>query len=203
LIAAVVLAAGLGTRFAGPIPKPLVPLAGRALLAYALDAARASGLAPVVLVASDGVVATVAAVVAPESVIVVRNEAPERGIASSLQCALRALADRDEVDAVVVGLADQPLVGPGAYQRVGAAYAGGARLAFATYHGQRGNPVLVARDHWDEALTLTGDEGARVLFRRHPAVAVPCDGTGSPDDVDTPEDLTRLESQWRSQTASE
>ena len=52
-------------------------------------------------------------------------------------------------------------------------------------------------------LTLTGDEGARVLFRRHPAVAVPCDGTGSPDDVDTPEDLTRLELQWRSQTASE
>jgi len=199
LIAAVVLAAGLGTRFAGPIPKPLVPLAGRPLLDYALDAARASGLTPVVLVAADDSVAGLA----PQDVTVVRNEAPERGIASSLQCALRALARRTDVDAVVVGLADQPLVGSGAYQRVGEAYAGGARLAFASYGGQRGNPVLVARDYWDEALTLTGDEGARVLFRRHPAIAVPCDGTGSPDDVDTPEDLTRLESQWRSQTASE
>ena len=199
MIAAVVLAAGLGTRFTGATPKPLVPLAGRPLLAYALDAARASALTPVALVAADDSVAAVA----PQDVIVVRNEEPERGIASSLQCAVRALADRAEVDAVVVGLADQPLVGPGAYRRVGAAYAGGARLAFASYGGQRGNPVLVARDHWDEALTLTGDEGARVLFRRHPAVAVPCDGTGSPDDVDTPEDLTRLESQWRSQTASE
>lgn len=199
MIAAVVLAAGLGTRFAGATPKPLVPLAGRPLLAYALDAARVSGLSPVVLVAADDSVAAVA----PEGVTVVRNEAPERGIASSLQCALRALAARTDVDAVVVGLADQPLVGAGAYRQVGAAYAGGARLAFASYGGQRGNPVLVARDHWDEALTLTGDEGARVLFRRHPTVAVPCDATGSPDDVDTPEDLMRLESQWRSQTASE
>jgi CTP:molybdopterin cytidylyltransferase MocA len=42
-----------------------------------------------------------------------------------------------------------------------------------------------------------------VLFRRHPAVAVPCDGTGTPADVDTPEDLAELESRWRSPTASE
>jgi CTP:molybdopterin cytidylyltransferase MocA len=33
-----------------------------------------------------------------------------------------------------------------------------------------------------------------VLFRRHPAVAVPCDDAGAADDVDTPRDLAELES---------
>ena len=47
--------------------------------------------------------------------------------------------------------------------------------------------MLLARDHWDEALGLEGDEGARVLMRRHPVVEVPCDGTGEPTDVDTPD----------------
>ena len=57
----------------------------------------------------------------------------------------------------------------------------------------RGNPVLIGREHWAEALALDGDEGARVLLRRHGAVEVPCDGTGEPTDVDTPEDLAALE----------
>ena len=63
--------------------------------------------------------------------------------------------------------------------------------------------MLIGREHWDEALALSGDEGARVLLRRHGAVEVPCDGTGEPTDVDTPEDLVALEKVWRSQTASE
>ena len=80
---------------------------------------------------------------------------------------------------------------------------GGASLAFASYDGVRGNPVLIARQFWLEAMELVGDEGARVLFRRHPAVAVPCGDTGAAADVDTPADLAELESRWRSPTASE
>jgi molybdenum cofactor cytidylyltransferase len=95
------------------------------------------------------------------------------------------------------------LVGAAAYRRVADAYESGARLAYATYDGVRGNPVLIGREFWPEAMALEGDEGARVLFRRHPGVAVPCDGTGAPSDVDTPEDLALLESRWRSTTASE
>jgi nicotine blue oxidoreductase len=103
----------------------------------------------------------------------------------------------------VIGLADQPLVGAGAYRRLADAYDAGAPLAVATYGGVRGNPVLLARGYWDEAMALTGDEGARVLLRRHPAVEVACDGTGLPTDVDTPADLADLENAWRSPTASE
>jgi CTP:molybdopterin cytidylyltransferase MocA len=186
-------------RFGAGAPKVLHMLGGEPLVTYALRAAIASGTSPIVLVVSDERVAAVATA----NNTVVRNDDTARGIASSLQCALRALASQPGVRAVVVGLADQPLVGADAYRRLAAAFDDGARLAYATYAGQRGNPVLIAREHWNEALELHGDEGARALFRRHGAVAVPCDGTGAPDDVDTPEDFAALESRWRSQTASE
>jgi molybdenum cofactor cytidylyltransferase len=185
-----VLAAGRGVRFGGEIPKSLTLLRARPLVQYALAAARDSGCAPVVLVVSDERVAAAAG----ERVEIVRNDAPELGIASSLQCALRHFEPDDAVAAIVVGLADQPLVGAAAYRRVADACRAGAGLAYATYDGVRGNPVLIARSHWAEAMTLRGDEGARVLFRRHPAVAVPCDDTGAAADVDTPGDLADLES---------
>ena len=135
---------------------------------------------------------------------VLRNDAPELGIASSLQVALRALTPRDGPEAVIVGLADQPLVGADAYRRLATAYDDGAQLAVASYARRRGNPVLLGRRYWPEALELTGDEGARVLLRRYGPTEVPCDGTGDPSDVDTPEDLAALEERsWRSTTASE
>jgi CTP:molybdopterin cytidylyltransferase MocA len=187
-----VLAAGRGERFGGTTPKPLVELRGRPLLGYALDAAAGSGLAPVHVVLGN--TAERVRAVVPTEIVVVHNDRWGTGIASSLVALLRALtASATPVDGVVVGLADQPLVGAEAYRRVGAAYDDGARLAVAVYRGVRGNPVLLAREHWDEAMTLTGDEGARVLLRRHPVVEVPCDGTGDPTDVDTPDDLAALE----------
>jgi len=55
-----------------------------------------------------------------------------------------------------------------------------------------GNPVKLARSLWPEALELRGDVGARALARDR-AVHVDCTGTGSATDVDTLEDLERLQ----------
>jgi molybdenum cofactor cytidylyltransferase len=193
LIAAAVLAAGRGERFGGDTPKPLVPFRGRPLIEHALDAARGSKLTPLVVVVGNAADEVAGTIVANESIVLARNDAWRSGIASSLGAALRTLEPHADVDAVVVGLGDQPLVGAEAYRRLARAYDDGARLAVATYGGVRGNPVLLGREHWHEALTLTGDEGARVLLRRHVTVEVPCDDTGSPNDVDTPADLAALE----------
>ncbi len=204
--AAAVLAAGRGLRYGGGTPKPLLPFAGRPLVLHAVDAACASGLTPVVAVVSDARVADAlsAAVAAGgwsgTEVRVVRNDRPESGISSSLRAALESLTADAAIEAVVVGLSDQPLVGAEAYRRVAAAYAKGARLAVATYGGQRANPVLIGRTHWNEASTLAGDVGARALVERYGAVEVPCDDTGAPTDVDTPSDLAALEASHRSRT---
>jgi CTP:molybdopterin cytidylyltransferase MocA len=201
-----VLAAGQGSRF-GSHPKLTQVLGGRPVVAWSLDAARGSGLAPVVLVLGREADAVLAAADLGDEraadLTVVRNDRWSSGIASSLHAAIVALQPVRDVRAVIVGLGDQPAVGSEAYRRVAAAYDSGARLAVATYSGVQANPVLLARDHWDEALGLEGDVGARMLMEHHPVVEVPCDGTGEPTDVDTPHDLAALEARWRLPTNSE
>jgi CTP:molybdopterin cytidylyltransferase MocA len=65
-------------------------------------------------------------------------------------------------------------------------------MAVATYHGQRRNPVLLARTMWAQGRELDGDEGARVLMDDE-AVEVDCTDTGSAADVDTLDDLREAE----------
>lgn len=189
--AAVVLAAGRGVRLGREVPKPLIEYRGRPLVAWALGAAVASGCDPVLLVV--GHAGEEVARAAPPGVEVVHAPGWSKGISQSLRAALDALEPREEVDAVCVGLADQPRVGPEAYRRLVAAGEAGATIAVATYHGVRGNPVLLARSTWPAARALVGDEGARQLMGRHPVVEVDCTGTGDPSDVDTIGDLQALE----------
>jgi molybdenum cofactor cytidylyltransferase len=188
-VAIAVLAAGRGSRL-GDEPKPLALLHGRPLVAWALDAAVESGLHPVWLV--TGYRGRHVAAAAPEGVDVVHNPHWRQGIASSLRSALSVITPYAEAGAVCVGLADQPRVGAEAYRRLASAHEAGAELAVATYGGVRGNPVLLARSLWAEADELEGDVGARQLMQRHAVVEVPCDGTGTAVDVDTPHDLEQL-----------
>jgi CTP:molybdopterin cytidylyltransferase MocA len=190
-IAAAILAAGQGTRLADIRPKPLVTLADRPLVAWALDAATASGLTPVLLVV--GAEHDVVAAAATPGVVVVHSPRWHDGIAHSLHAVLDALEGDPIVTAVCVGLADQPLMGAEAYRRLAAAHAAGATIAVATYGGRRSNPVLLGRAIWPEARRLTGDTGARTLLDAVGAIEVDCTGTGDPRDVDTLEDLRALE----------
>ncbi len=177
-------------------------------MAWALDAALDSGLRPVVVVVgyrADEVRAVIRSrtsrssrtpvgvnseMFARGSVEVVENPEWEEGIASSLRAALAALTPMVEVDAVTVGLADQPRVTAEAYRRVAAT---DGELVVPVYDGQPGNPVKLARSLWPEALELRGDVGARALARSRPVNRIDCTDTGSAADVDTLEDLERLQ----------
>jgi len=191
-VAAVVLAAGRGSRLEASVAKPLLEYHGRPLVAYALDAAVASGLRPVMLVVGHDGDAVARLADDFEGVTVVPAARWASGISQSLGAALEVLNADGNVDAACVGLADQPRVGAEAYRRVAAAVDGGAMLAVATYDGRRGNPVAIARPLWSAARELTGDSGARQLMDGT-EVEVDCTGTGDPADVDTLDDLRTLE----------
>ena len=183
-VAGVLLAAGGGSRLGRP--KALVTIAGQSLADRGVALLRAGGAGPVVVV-------TGAADAEPPGALVVHNPDWRSGMGSSLVAGLTALPE--EAQAAVIALADQPLIGPEAVRRLIAAHAAGATVAVAAYQGEPRNPVLIAREHWPEVIALSaGDVGARPFLRRHRELVtlVECGDTGSPDDVDTPEDLIRI-----------
>jgi CTP:molybdopterin cytidylyltransferase MocA len=208
--AAAVLAAGRGSRLGGDASKPLLVWRGRPLVAWAVDAAVGSGLRPVVVVVGyrgdevRAALTTLTPRTSPSSrtqvgaksemfdLVVVDNPEWEEGIASSMRAALTALVPVTDVDAVAIGLADQPLVSAAAYARL-AASAGAAPIRAATYGGRPGNPVVLARSLWPEAMRLRGDSGARTLMRDGRVDRIECGDTGSAADIDTLEDLERLQ----------
>jgi CTP:molybdopterin cytidylyltransferase MocA len=184
LVAGVLLAAGRGSRLGQP--KALVELGGSRLVDRGIGLLQAGGAGPLVVV-------TGAAPLTLPGVIMVHNPDWPSGMGSSLAVGLRAVPDG--CAAAVVALVDQPLIGAAAVRRLIAAHAAGATVAVAAYHGQPRNPVLLARAHWPEVISLAaGDVGARPFLRAHPDVVtlVECADTGQPDDLDTPADLARL-----------
>ncbi len=189
-VAGLLLAAGEGRRLGRP--KALVDLDGRLLVERGLTTLTTGGCVPVHVVlgaAYDEVLATADLTGAT----VVLNQEWRTGLASSLRAGLASLAP--EVEAVVVALVDQPLVRPQVVRRLRQAYEAGAVTAVATYDGKPRNPVLLARSTWaDVAAQASGDTGARAYLRANPGVVTPvcCDDVGSPDDVDTPEELATL-----------
>jgi CTP:molybdopterin cytidylyltransferase MocA len=183
-----VLAAGRSTRFDGV--KQVAPLGDRPLVRWAVDAALASGLRPVVTVVGNRAGAIEA--VLPPGVDVVKARRASQGISQSLRALVTALDGWVQIGAVCVGLGDQPHVGAEAYRRLAQAYDAGATFAVATYAGQRQNPVLIARPLWPRVRELRGDVGARALMPEVAVTEVDCTDTGSPADVDTPADLERM-----------
>jgi CTP:molybdopterin cytidylyltransferase MocA len=180
-----VLAAGGGTRFAaGPDAghKLLAPWRGHPLVWSAAANAAAAGLARTWVV--GGAVELTSAV--PSEVEILINPNWAEGQATSLQVAVAA-ARAAGLDALVVGLGDQPLVPAEAWALVAAVE---APIAVATYDGRRRNPVRLAESVW-HLLPVSGDRGARALINERPELVreVPCQG--DPADIDTREDLRR------------
>jgi len=177
---AVLLAAGSGSRFDGPIHKLAARVGGRTVLDRSVQSALDADIGPVVIVAG----ALDLTHLAPGAARVIRNPEWASGQSTSLQAGV-AEARRLGADAIVVGLADQPFVEPEAWRRVAAS---ASPIAVATYGTERRNPVRLHRDVWP-LLPNEGDEGARSLIRLNAELVeeVPC--PGSPVDIDTVEDL--------------
>lgn len=168
MIAAVVLAAGAATRFGAPKQELLLP--------YVLGRLSESPVDDVVVVAG-------AYPLNIGSVQVVECPDWERGPGASLRCGLAALGPG--VEAAVVCLADGPNLSPHAVRRVLTAWrAGAGSVVAASYTGERGHPVLIARAAWEGI----PDEGMKEL----PATLIPCDDLGTPGDVDSADDIGRL-----------
>lgn len=202
-VAGLLLAAGAGRRFG--TPKALVDWDGMPLVARGLRLLDAAGCAPLLVTvgaAADQVAAAVQPVEPAGGVTIVRVDGWAEGMGASLRAGLATLT-ASAAEAVVIALVDQPFVEPDLIRRLVAAAgtvppSGGppaAPAVVAGFGGRPRNPVLLRREIWAQVATLAqGDVGARAWLRAHPdrVMVVPCDDLGTPEDVDTPADLARL-----------
>ena len=185
------LAAGSGSRFGGG--KLLAPFEGRPLIAATLSGLRGAPVDEIiVVVGAEG--ERLRSITAAYETRIIENPDWAEGMSTSVRAGLRACTS--DARAAVVCLADQPLVGAVAVERLVEAFEQGATVTVATYGGEMRNPVLFARGVWPLLLReMSGDRGARVFLKHHREIVteVSCDDVADPADVDTVEDLRRLE----------
>jgi nicotine blue oxidoreductase len=190
-VSAIVLAAGSGSRFGGG--KLLAPFGGRPLIAATLSGLRGAPVDEIiVVVGAEG--ERLRSITAAYETRIIENPDWAEGMSTSVRAGLRACTSNAR--AAVVCLADQPLVGAVAVERLVEAFEQGATVTVATYGGEMRNPVLFARGVWPLLLReMSGDRGARVFLKHHRGIVteVSCDDVANPADIDTVEDLRRLE----------
>jgi molybdenum cofactor cytidylyltransferase len=199
-LAAVVLAAGDSSRLGSP--KQLVLYQGLPLVARAARAALKAGADPVVVILGANAEAVDAAL-SGIPVIPVVNPEWSQGMGTSVATGVKAImAQAPSVNAVIVLLADQPLVDDAALGRLLDTWTdsdagpsdGGVHttIAAAEYAGTVGVPAVFGRAHFTALCSLPPAAGAARLLRHIDARVRLVAMREAAMDVDTAEDLERL-----------
>ncbi len=199
-IAAIVLAAGRSSRMGRH--KLLLPLGGRPLVSYAVEAASASVADPVLIVL--GYQATeVAEALPPSRCRTCINPNFASGMASSLRLGIETLSSLGDGTSPIIGVAvllgDQPLVSTDLINRLlDAARSDPDAIIAAAYQGHRGTPVYFPQHLWSELLQIGGDEGGRSVIARHQDLLrlEPFTDPAAGLDVDRMEDYLQLKAIW-------
>ena len=167
VVGSILLAAGQGARI-GSRPKCLLELGGVPLIRRQLIALSGAGVDEVVVVrghyADD-----IEPLLQDFPVTIVRNAEPERGQVSSLRLGLGALTGK--LDAVVVALADQPLINAqditaliGAYKK----RPENSHVVQPIVGTQIGNPVMFSDDVKQQILSGDANVGCKQWQAEHP-----------------------------------
>ena len=186
-IAAILLAAGAGTRFGGE--KLLHPLEDG--VAIAAHAARN------LLAATPDVIAVVRwgdfplyDMLEQEGCQVTMFQGAAHGMGASLA---HGVGQARAAAGWVVALADMPRVPPDIIKEIITSLEGGALIVTPVHKGERGHPVGFGAALREELLALDGDQGARAVVDRHgdSVKLIECDDPGILFDVDRKSDIAR------------
>lgn len=188
-VAAIILAAGAGTRMGGRV-KQLLPWRGKTLIEHAIEIATQSQVNETVVVLGAHF-ESIRPVVAATSARVVLNRFWEDGQATSIRAGLNALAP--EIEAAIFINADQPLLTSDVIDTILQRYREtDAAIIAAEYAGRRGSPVLFDRHHFAELANLQGDQGGRVLFAKYSIERVEFADARLGIDIDTLDEYAKL-----------
>lgn len=178
MLAAVILSGGESRRMGSP--KALVPYHGRTFLQHLLDVSRHPQISPVLVVLgphADQI--RKEAALDPGNVVI--NHDWQLGQLSSIQVALRHLAEREQTDGIMLFLVDHPLISPALVGKlITEFYRTGKPIVLPIFQGKRGHPVIFARSLFEELLAAPLEKGARTVVWNHAdeVLTVPTDEEG-------------------------
>jgi len=184
----VMLAAGRSERLG--TAKLLADYRGKPLLHHALSAAQGTCPGNICLVVGHNPeeIENAATGLADRVII---NEAYATGIGSSIACGVRAC--REHADAILIMLADQPLVSCAHLDQLVDRWTGSPDEIIASrFSGTSGPPVLFASALFDQLEDLHGDVGAREILRKSSSILRTVEFGAAAVDIDTPADLEAL-----------
>ena len=172
-------------------PKALLAYQGRTFIENICDAFLMGGVDELVVVlgAHKHEERVRAAVPQHAALRIVVNPRYQLGQLSSLVVGMNALSPGSE--AAVVNLVDHPLIKAETIQALVSSFAADPLpIIIASYHGNRGHPVLFSSQVYGEILTAPLDKGAKVVTRKDPTRVreLPLDDPGIRADIDTPEE---------------
>ena len=194
VIGAVLLAAGSGSRM-GHRPKCLIELGGVSLIRRQLIALSGAGVDEVVVVLGHHAKA-IEPVIQTFPVTIVHNPDPDQGQVSSQRIGLAALGGK--LDAVIVALADQPLLNAQDMTDLIVAFKKRPETSQVVYplvDGERGNPVIFAQSVREQILESDLNIGCRQWQSNHPEFVTQFNTSNRRYrvDLDTEEDVARFE----------
>jgi len=192
-VGAVLLAAGSASRM-GHRPKCLLELDGLPLIQRQLTALSDAGVDQVVVVLGH-YAERIEKVVKAFAVTLVRNPNPDDGQISSFRLGLQSLSS--QLDAVLIALADQPLLNAQDMNDLIAAYLSrpeGTQVVQPTVEDLPGNPVMLSAEVRQQILAGDANLGCRQWQSAHPEQVHAWVSSNSRyrTDVDTLEDISAL-----------
>ncbi len=169
----------------------LARLAGRPVLRHTAEHVIDAGIDNVIVVVPPEAAAFAEALDGLD-VRSIANPDPGRGLSSSIRTGIDALPP--SVREVLLVLGDQPTIASDILRALFATHRASRHpVTIADYGGVLAPPAIFDRSIFADLLALEGDHGARRVVAKYSdrATRVPFDSM--PPDIDTPEDLVRLQ----------
>jgi len=149
--------------------KLLLPVDGKTLIERTVDTLIASKIDETIVVVGYEL-EKIKAVLAGKEIVVVENPTYQEGMASSIRAGVSAVAP--EAGALMICLADQPLLEPADINRIirglDDARAAGKSIVVPFFKGQRGNPVILDAMHRNAMIDVVGDIGCKKIIKQNP-----------------------------------
>ncbi|RSK55131.1 nucleotidyltransferase family protein [Bacillus canaveralius] len=165
-IGAIILAAGFSKRMGSP--KVFFPFQGKSMFLHSVELAIQTELSPIYVVGGK-YIEKMKSDLNGLPVTMIKNEESSEGMSTSLKLGVNEATGK--CDAVIVFLADQPLVPKAVIGDLIDTYSmyssDGIKIIRPMYHDIPGHPILFDTSLFKEFASIDGDEGGRVIIQCH------------------------------------